>query len=148
MPSSSPVEFRTLLVEDQPNDAELVQAWLDQSVDPRFRLTFAKTMEHAEAALEHEDFDIILLDLDLPDSVGIETFEHLHALVPRTPIIVLTGFDDTLQAAAAMQRGARDYLPKHRLNGQALGRAIARVIERERLIGRLRSALNKPQQYA
>src|SRR5205085_6525134 len=76
---------------------------------------------------------VVLADLSLPDSHGIETFERLHSQAPQVPIIVLSGLNDTRLAVQAVHDGAQDYLIKGQVDGQLLVRAIRYAIERKRM---------------
>ncbi|HXF09280.1 MAG TPA: response regulator [Desulfuromonadaceae bacterium] len=135
-----------LLVEDYAADAELVQSFLAQSKQTQFNVSHVRTLKDADEALEQGGFDIILLDLSLPDSFGFDTFEHLHALAPRTAIVVLTGYNDESLPAQAIQRGAQDYLPKYPLTGPILIRTIRHAIERQKLVMQLQAALTEVEQ--
>jgi PAS domain S-box-containing protein len=80
--------------------------------------------------LQRDSFDLVLLDLSLPDSLGFETFEQLHAQAPDAPVIVLSGFDDESLAVRAVREGAQDYLVKGQVDGNLLARAMRYAIER------------------
>ncbi|MEO8613865.1 MAG: SpoIIE family protein phosphatase [Luteolibacter sp.] len=124
--------INVLLVEDNPTDALLVRATLNATVGSGFEVV---TVDHLDAAIrraKYEPFDVILLDLGLPDSRGIESFEHLHAATPDIPIIVLSGLGDDEIAMQAVQQGGQDYLPKGQGIGDLLPRAIRYAIERHR----------------
>ncbi len=124
--------INVLLVEDDPTDALLVRAALGAMLDAGFEVV---TVDHLDAAVRHakyEPFDVILLDLGLPDSQGIESFEHLHSAAPEIPIIVLSGLGDDEIALQAVQQGGQDYLPKGQGIGELLPRAIRYAIERHR----------------
>lgn len=146
MNPSSPDLVNVLLVEDYAPDAELVQSFLAQSKQTEFIVIHVRTLREADSALEQGAFDIILLDLSLPDSFGFDTFEHLHALAPRTAIVVLTGYNDESLPAQAIQRGAQDYLPKYPLTGPILIRTIRHAIERQKLVIQLQAALTELEQ--
>jgi len=146
MNQSLPAEVNILLVEDYPPDAELVKSLLDQSKQTQFVAIHAKTLKEADAALETGSFDAILLDLNLSDSAGLDTFEHLHVLAPRTAIIIFTGQNDESLAATAIQLGAQDYLPKYPLTGPVLIRTIRHAIERQKLVTQLQAALAELEQ--
>jgi phosphoserine phosphatase RsbU/P len=141
MNQSQPAETKVLVVEDYPPDAALVESLLAQSKQTQFAVTNAKTLKEADEALEQGGFDAILLDLNLSDSAGLDTFEHLHALAPLTAIIIFTGQSDESSAATAIQLGAQDYLPKYPLTGPVLIRTIRHAIERQKLLIQLQAAL-------
>src|SRR2546429_263817 len=106
-------DTRVLLVEDNPADARFLR---EQIVDVGggIRLTHVSRLEDALRKLDAEDFDIVLLDLSLPDERGLETLVRAHARAPGVPIVVLTGTDDEALAIKAVREGAQDYLVKGR----------------------------------
>jgi CheY-like chemotaxis protein len=93
--------------------------------------------------LSHNDFDLILLDLNLPDSQGVSTFEKVKKAAGDTPIIIMSGMVDEDIAVSAVQKGAQDYLIKGQIDSQLLIRAILYAIERQKLIVELQEALNQ-----
>ncbi len=139
MTNRSPI--RLLLIEDNPGDARLVREHLaDCSGLQPFDVEVATTLAEGIRLLAKQPADIVLLDLTLPDSFGLETVEHWQAVAPTLPIIVLTGSDDEALAVAAMREGAQDYLIKGRLDGTLLVQAIRYAIERKRVQEDLRLA--------
>ncbi|HEX9872602.1 MAG TPA: hybrid sensor histidine kinase/response regulator [Candidatus Tectomicrobia bacterium] len=125
-------EIKGLLVEDDPAVARLLREMLKTEAAP-FELV---QMSHLGDALQHlgdERFDVILLDLSLPDSHGLETFTKVYQHAPQTPIVVLTGLDDETVASQAVRQGAQDYLRKGEINGRSLVRAIRFAVERHRV---------------
>ncbi len=123
---------KVLLVEDNPGDARLICELLAE-VNPgahEFQVAtrLARGLEH----LSNGEYDLVLLDLSLPDSAGLDTFTGLHGAAPQVPIIVLTGYDDEAMALSAVRRGAQDYLVKGEFDGKLLSRAIGYAIERKR----------------
>lgn len=126
-------ELRVLLVEDSPTDAFLIREALADVPE------FVPVLVHAEnlsAALAHlltTPFDVVLLDLGLPDSQGLDTFHRLHSQKPETPVLVLTGLDDMSAGLLAIQDGAQDYLLKREIQPMLLSRAIRYAIERQRV---------------
>ncbi len=99
----------------------------------------AKNIEHVDrlskgqSRLSEGSVNAVLLDLGLPDSQGLATFENIHSVAPQVPIVVLTGFKDDAQAVEAVRRGAQDYLNKGKLEGALLARAITYAVERKKL---------------
>ena len=132
--------IRVLLVEDNPGDARLLQLTLDEAGTDQFVLTHAKRHDEALKYLEDEEFDIILLDLSLPDSQGLDTFTSTRAKAPDVPIIMLTGLDDESLALESMQHGAQDYLVKGQVDEKLLTRSIKYAIERSRVEMALRES--------
>ncbi|HLE53474.1 MAG TPA: GGDEF domain-containing response regulator [Anaerolineales bacterium] len=98
----------------------------------QFEATRASSLSNALAALEREPFDVILLDLVLPDSLGTNTFSQVYARVPETPIVVTSQLDDKDQAVKVLQEGAQDYLVKGEMDAIHLRRALLYAIERHR----------------
>jgi two-component system, cell cycle sensor histidine kinase and response regulator CckA len=132
--------MKILLVEDNPGDVRLLQEFLWDVTSVKLHLKQAQELEEALRFLEQERFDVILLDLLLPDSEGLETFIKVHHQAPTIPIIVLTGFDDDTLATRAMQAGAQDYLVKGQVNGDLLVRSMRYAIERQRTEEALRQS--------
>jgi signal transduction histidine kinase len=127
---------RVLLVEDNPGDARLIRELLQDAGDADVVLEEANRVEDASAVLRRADFDIVLLDLSLPDSHGFDTFARLHADEPDVPIVVLTGLDDEAMALAAVKAGAQDFLVKGHVSADLLTRSIRYAIERHGLLQR------------
>src|SRR4051812_37805323 len=124
--------IKVLLVEDSPVDSRLLQLLLGESKTMFFAWTCVSRLADALAKLNHEDFDVILSDLTLPDSQGFETFQALHARAPAMPMIVFSGTDDETMAVKAVREGAQDYLVKGKVDTHVLTRAITYAIERHR----------------
>jgi two-component system, cell cycle sensor histidine kinase and response regulator CckA len=125
--------IKILLVEDNPGDVLLLQETLSEINLVTFVLINVERLSEALKQLQTEVFDVILLDLALPDSQGLESFTKIYQQVPLTPIVVLTGLSDETTAMKAMQAGAQDYLVKGRVSGSdLLMRSIRYAIERKR----------------
>ena len=133
-----------LLIEDNPGDARLVREHLaDAASGQVFRLDHAATLAEAKSLVESGvSRDIVLLDLSLPDSFGLETLARWQVIAPKLPVIVLTGSDDEALAVAAVREGAQDYLVKGRIDGAVLVQAIRYAIERKLVQEDLREAKN------
>ncbi|MBI2821804.1 MAG: response regulator, partial [Acidobacteria bacterium] len=99
-----------LLIEDNPGDARLIQEALAEAPAERFQLVHAERLSSGVARLSEENFDLILLDLSLPDGDRLETLVKLRAHEPNLPVVVLTGLSDEAMAIQAVQAGAQDYL--------------------------------------
>lgn len=104
----------------------------DENYDVR-NIKRCNTLAEGVAALSSDQINAILLDLSLPDSMGLETFEKLNAAANRVPIIILTGFKDDSAGLEAVRRGAQDYLTKGKLDGALLLKSISYAIERKKL---------------
>ncbi|HSU57392.1 MAG TPA: SpoIIE family protein phosphatase [Candidatus Dormibacteraeota bacterium] len=124
---------KILLLEDNPGDARLIDLMFTQAAEGRFETEHVDTLGVALHRLAQGGIGVVLADLSLPDSHGIETFERLHARAPQVPIIVLSGLNDTTLAVQAVHEGAQDYLIKGQVDGQLLVRAIRYAIERKRM---------------
>ena len=124
-----------LLVEDNPGDARLTRELLAEVDSFEFELEHVERMADAVAAIDRRKFDVVLLDLSLPDSHGVEGIAALQRVAPTTPIVVLTGRSDDGVAIDVLQAGAEDYLIKGMGDGQLMVRAIRYSMERAR--GRL-----------
>ncbi|MEH1975862.1 MAG: response regulator [Nostoc sp.] len=124
--------IKVLLVEDNPGDVFLLQEFLKEVTTVVVDLMRVERLSEALNYLAKEIFDVILLDLSLPDSQGLETFVIAHVQAKATPIIVLTGIDDETLAISAMQQGAQDYLVKGQVTGDLLVRSMRYAIERQR----------------
>ncbi len=122
-----------LLVEDNPGDARLMKESLAGLRGARVDLEHVTSLGAGLDRLDEGGVDAILLDLDLPDSTGIETFERVNAAWPGIPIIVLTGNDDEILAEKTVREGAQDYLLKGLPDGELLWRSIRYAIERKRI---------------
>ena len=129
--------IKILLIEDNPADARLIRENLyDASGDlcdqNNFNLIWKDSLSSGLDFLEQEDVDVVLVDLNLPDSVGFETFSRLQEKIAIKPIIVLTGLVDRELATRAVREGAQDYLIKGEVDGRLLDRSIRYSIERKR----------------
>ena len=121
-----------LLIEDNPGDARLIREMLLEEPASAFRLDCVDRLARGLEALARGDIALVLLDLSLPDSLGMESFAKVYAHSPRIPIIVLTGTDDQALALAAVKSGAQDYLVKGKIDRELLLRAMQYSIERKR----------------
>jgi signal transduction histidine kinase len=122
-----------LLVEDNVGDARLIREMLKEQGSHSTELTHVDCMSAAEKHLAEREVDIILLDPGLPDAQGLGAIRRLHAAAPSIPLVVLTGLDDDLLAAQALQEGAQDYLIKGQIEKRPLLRALRYATERKRL---------------
>ncbi len=126
--------IRVLLVEDNPGDARLFTELVRDTGAGLWKLVQADRLSTAIERLKREPFDLLLLDLSLPDAEGLDTVMRARAEAPKVPIVVLTGHDDEALAVRAMRAGAQDYLVKGRLDGDLLVRSIRYATERGRAI--------------
>ena len=130
-------QIRVLLVEDNPGDARLLREMLAEAGATQFKLTHVERLQEALMRLSEGGFDVVLLDLSLPDGYGLDIATQVHTGVPSVPIVVLTGLDDETLAVQAVQKGAQDYLVKGQLDPRLLVRAMRYAIERHRLLKEL-----------
>ena len=127
------LHVNVLLIEDNPGDARLIREMLADSKSTVFNMKLADRLSTGLARLAggNGDFDVILLDLSLPDSSGLDTFVHTYAQAQNVPIVVL-GLYDTELDILAVQKGAQDYLVKGQVNSEIVVRAIRYAIERNK----------------
>jgi len=131
-----------LLVEDNPADARLLREALAEIADSRFEITHCETLSQAHEFLAKNTSDVILSDLGLPDSQGLETIRHIHKAAPGVPIVVLTALNDESFGDQVLQEGAQDYLVKGQIDSRLLWRALRYAMERHRVqLGALTLAL-------
>lgn len=130
MKTDSPI---VLIVEDNPADAALITEELaNATARGVFKLFFATTLQEAKTTLRNNEIAAVLLDLSLPDSLGIGTFKALLQHSPDSPIVVLTGLDDHELGIRAVREGAQDYLVKGRIDSVILERTLHFAVERKR----------------
>ncbi len=132
--------IRVLLIEDNPADALLFTAMLAEPGAARFEVSRGATLAEGLACLSKGSFDIILLDLSLPDSFGLETFGQVNARASGAAIIVMSGLDDENAAVNAVHAGAQDYLVKGHVDCHLLTRSVRYAIERHRAEAALRQS--------
>ena len=125
--------LKLLLVEDNPGDARLLQETLHDVESLKFDIYTVDNLSSAVETLGLEDFDIVLLDLTLPDSQGLEICMKLRGEYPEIPVIVLTGLDDEELALRALHQGAQDYLVKGKFETSLLLRSMRYGIERKKI---------------
>lgn len=113
-----------LSIEDSPGDFQMVREYLKNTNLPITKVLHAITLKEGFELLEREHVDIILLDLHLPDSYGIDTFYKIFHQSVEVPIIVLSGFGDVMMALEIVRNGAIDYLEKSNMNERVLERSI------------------------
>jgi diguanylate cyclase (GGDEF)-like protein/PAS domain S-box-containing protein len=117
-----------LLIEDNAGDARLLREMFNDQGSQRTELTHVESMGEAESYLADHAVDIVLLDLGLPDAQGLAAVRRAHAAAPRVPLVVLTGMDDEVLAAQALQEGAQDYLVKNQIDTYGTTRGLVRAL--------------------
>ena len=137
--------IKILAVEDSATDAHRLRVVLGRV--PQFLCDWRHVCQIADAlaSLAEQAYDVVLLDLLLPDSSGLESVDRVHAAAPHTPIIVLTQIDDEMNAIEAVRRGAQDYLFKAGLDGPLVSRAIKYAMERKRAERELNESIRQRQ---
>jgi PAS domain S-box-containing protein len=133
-------EHRLLVVEDGAEDALLIRALLEKARPGRFRIRQVDSLGAAVQELSEGEIDAVILDLALPDSNGLQTFETLQSRFPLVPILVLTASGNETMADQAIRRGAQDYLHKKELDSAVMVRAVRYAIERKRSENALRKS--------
>jgi PAS domain S-box-containing protein len=139
--SANPIKI--LLIEDNPADARLIREKLydvTSDNDVALNLIWKDCLSSGLDFLKQGDVDVVLLDLDLPDSVGFKTFSRLQKKIANKPIIVLTGVSDRELATRAVREGAQDYLIKGEVDSRLILRSISYSIERKKYEAALREA--------
>jgi diguanylate cyclase (GGDEF)-like protein/PAS domain S-box-containing protein len=120
-----------LLIEDNPGDARLIREMFNEQNSKDFELNHVECMGDAEKYLAEHAVDIILADLGLPDTQGLESVRRTHAAAPHVPLVVLSGQDDVSVALQALKEGAQDYLIKGQIEPRELLRALRYAVERK-----------------
>jgi CheY-like chemotaxis protein/predicted Ser/Thr protein kinase len=131
--------LHVLLVEDNPADAAIGHAFLAQGAEGPAQVQEAGTLAAAIAALGRERYDVIVLDLSLPDSGGLDTFISLHTRTALTPVVVLSGLDSDELVLDAVRMGAQDFLVKGHFNAPTLQRSLRFAITRHRLVEQMKA---------
>jgi two-component system cell cycle sensor histidine kinase/response regulator CckA len=124
--------MKVLLIEDDLEYAYLIQEMLAAAGDASFDLKHADQLSTGREQLRTGTFDLILLDLSLPDSYGVDTFVKVRNQTPDVPIIVLSGLDNKSLTTRIMQAGAQDYLIKGQIDAHMLAHAIRHTTENEK----------------
>jgi DNA-binding response OmpR family regulator len=125
--------IRVLLIEDDPGYARLIREILKEAGAGQFELARAERLDDGLRCLGEEAFDVMLLDLNLLDSQGLDTFLRAYVQAPEVPIVVLTGLADEVLGVKAIQGGAQDYLVKGQVDSNLLVRSMRYAIERKQV---------------
>ncbi|MGA7615155.1 MAG: PAS domain S-box protein [Thermoanaerobaculia bacterium] len=123
--------LRVLLIEDSPSDAFIIRQDLEDSTGTSFGVAHVETLHDALSKLGQRKYDALVLDLNLPDSQGLDSLLQLKDAATGTPIVVLSGNDDDVVALHAIRAAAQDYLPKRRIGEGVVARVVRYAIERE-----------------
>ncbi|OGW95680.1 MAG: hypothetical protein A2Z81_03185 [Omnitrophica WOR_2 bacterium GWA2_45_18] len=127
------VIFKILLIEDDDTDARIFKKLLSKVNGFRVELSRAGSLAEAAALMDHHVFDVIFLDLSLPDSSGQGTLNQISQLMGEFPVIVLTGMSEVSLGTQAVHAGAEDYLVKDKINQELVGRSVLYAMERNKL---------------
>ena len=144
MTEESPLShsIKILLIEDNPGDARLLREYLKSDKTFLYEIRWVSSLNQITHGKNHKP-DIILLDLNLPESIGIETFDIVHKQFPNIPIIVQTGLNDEPTGYAAVSKGAQDYLVKGNFSGPLLIKSLQYGIERNNLVNNIQIEKSK-----
>lgn len=123
--------IKILLIEDNREDAIIIREMLKETSNISFELEHVDRLKTGFESLFNHSFDVLLLDLNLPDSWGFDTFIRTYDQAPELPIVIMSGFDDEDVAVKAVREGAQDYLIKGQIDGRLLARSISYAIERK-----------------
>jgi sigma-B regulation protein RsbU (phosphoserine phosphatase) len=123
-------QIEILLVEDSPTEATMVDIWLSEGLATPYSLHLATTLAEGFELLAKNDVDLIVLDLNLPDSSGLDTFRKMYAKAGGTPIVIMSGVSDEELAITAVREGAQEYVVKGTLEDNVLVRPARYAIER------------------
>ena len=123
-----------LLVEGSPKERTLIQEYLAATPSFQCSLTEAESLEAALSLIEHDDFDVVLLDLELPDSSGLNTARRIITELRETAVIVLSNPQDEELARQAVRYGTEDYIQKRFLSEAMLVKSIRYAMERKKII--------------
>lgn len=126
-------KFNVLLIEDNLDFATLLEKRLSTATNPSFQVKHVEQLQEGIKYLAKGVTNVVLLDLTLPDSRGLDTFLKLHEQAPSIQVVVLTGFDDESLGLEVMRQGAQDYLVKNQVDGKLIVRSLQYAIERHRL---------------
>ena len=136
--------IHVLLVEGDRAYVEYIKDLITEVIrEIKILVDHAPSLAEAIDLLDKKDFDVVLMDLMLPDSMGLETFQQFNQRAPNMPVVLLSSLDDSQVATQAVSEGAQDYLPKRGLSSRLLLRSIRYAIERHKLVLNLQQALNE-----
>ena len=136
-------KIRIFLIEDNPGDARLIRGLLAEAGNSLFDLGHADCLSIGLKRLAEGGIDVLLLDLSLPDSQGLDSLSKVLAKAPKVPIVVMSGLEDESVAIKTVQEGAQDYLIKGSVDARLLARSLRYAIERQHL----REALSESESH-
>jgi CheY-like chemotaxis protein len=142
---NSATKYRVLLVEDSSSDVLLLKDALG-TADVEYDLVHVERLDRALGCLQREAFDLVLLDLGLPDSNGVDTVVRLRQSAPAVPILVLTALNDPAVGLQTVRRGAQDYFVKQNIRAEPVSRAVRYAIERAQAVHRTEETRQREEQ--
>ena len=145
MKAMEDIPLKLLLVDDNPTDVLMVREALAESTTAQFELAHVERLSVAVQRLRKEDVDVVLLDLSLPDSQGLDTFIRIHAHAAEVPVVILADEDDQEVALRAVREGAQDYLVTGQVESSLLVRTIRHAVERQGLRKELAQRIQEAQ---
>jgi diguanylate cyclase (GGDEF)-like protein len=125
--------IKVLLVEDNPGDARLIRQMLAEASATVFDLNHVEELRDAYKCLKEDDYDVVMVDLSLPNMRGTKTVDEIQSEFPKVPIVVLSGLSDEALAVKAVEGGAQDYVVKGQGDGNLVSRSLRYAIERKRV---------------
>ena len=125
--------IKTLIIEDSPADAFIVSEYLEEIAERKFETLLAENLAEAENVIDKNDFDVVLIDLNLPDSQGIEHYKNIFNRYAYLPFIIMTGLSSLEVSVNMIKQGAKDYLVKGDFDSNLLYRSITYVLQRKRI---------------
>lgn len=143
-----PSRLRLLLVEDNPGDAGLVRELLRETSSAEFDIVHVEDMRQGCEALRVSPFDVVLTDLSLPDSEGLQAVMRLRESAPQTPIVVMTGIESEEVDQASAENGVHGYVVKGEMSATGLSRQLRHAIERGRIVRELEEAREEAHRLA
>ncbi|MBI4313596.1 MAG: response regulator [Candidatus Omnitrophica bacterium] len=131
--------MKVLLVEDDPEDVKLLRRILIKADTTEIELETVSQVSAGRERLALGGIDLVILDLMLPDSQGLDTLSSIQQSAPAVPIVILTGLDDEEIGLTAVRQGAQDYIVKSRISAENFPRAIRYAVERKKMEETLRA---------
>jgi DNA-binding response OmpR family regulator len=139
------ISIKTLVIEDDPNFFKFVKELLKKSEYTKYILSRAKSLREGSVTLKEHKYDVILLDLMLPNGQGLDVFKKIQKVSNYTPIVILSGYEQL--ALDAVKEGAQDYIVKNNVNTDILDRSIRYSIERKFIQDRNLKLMKKEKQF-
>jgi len=139
-------EQKILLIEDNPGDVRLIKEMLNEIASFDYHLIAADTLKVGCELIKNHTFVLILLDLNLPDSTGKETFNAINKCADQTPVVLVSGMQNVELSLTLIKEGAQDYIIKDDLNSNLLSRTIEFAIERKKLVSQLKAKTSELEQ--